>query len=219
MDALFGWAGFAAALAAFFLSHSLPLRPANRARAVALLGARGFTSAYSALSLGALAWLIVAAGRAPYVLLWPRTPGLTHATLALMLLACLLLGLSIGRPNPFSFGGPAEGFDPARPGIVRLVRHPVLAALACWGTAHLLANGDLAHVILFGLFTGFAALGGRFVDRRRKRLMGDAAWRKLWQQVQTAPLRLEPARLLAGLGLYGALIALHPLVIGVSPLP
>ncbi|MCT8160167.1 NnrU family protein [Pseudoruegeria sp. SHC-113] len=219
MEALLGWAGFAAALAAFFLSHSLPLRPANRARATQLLGPLGFSLAYSALSVGVLIWLILAASRAPFVLLWPRMMWNSHAALALMAVACLLLGLSVGRPNPFSFGCPTSGFDATRPGIVRLIRHPVLAALTCWGGAHLLVNGDLAHVILFGLFTGFAAFGGRIIDRRRKRLIGEMAWRQLWQEVQAAPIRLEPVRLLAGLALYALLIALHPLVIGVSPLP
>jgi len=44
-----GWFEYAAAFTVFFISHSVPVRPRIRARLVALMGARGFTLAYSAL--------------------------------------------------------------------------------------------------------------------------------------------------------------------------
>ena len=59
------WAEFVGAFAAFFLSHSIPVRPPIRRMLDRSLGSRGFTLAYSALSLGVLAWLIGAAARAP----------------------------------------------------------------------------------------------------------------------------------------------------------
>ena len=66
-EVMTGWMEFAAAIAVFFLSHSLPLRPAVRARGVEYLGRGGFGLLYSALSIAALAWMIGAAGRAPFV--------------------------------------------------------------------------------------------------------------------------------------------------------
>lgn len=66
-----GWLEFGAAFAAFFLTHSAPLRPPLRPWLQARFGRHGFTFAYSALSLTALTWLIGAATRAPYVQLWP----------------------------------------------------------------------------------------------------------------------------------------------------
>ncbi len=221
-----GWGGFALAFAVFFLSHSVPIRPPLRPVLERALGRRGFAAAYSALSVAVLGWLIVAAGRAPAVLLWPRLPWQTHAALALMLAACLLAALAIGRPNPFSFGGgDAARFDPARPGIVRIVRHPLLAALALWALAHLLANGELAHVILFGVFGGFALLGMRLIDRRRRRERG-ADWTRTRAAVAAQPWRApgwaghRPGlRIAAGVAVWAGLIALHPLVIGVGPLP
>lgn len=68
------WLELAAAYAAFFLSHSVPVRPPLRPWLVARLGPTGFTIAYSALSLIVLAWLISATGRAPWVLLWQWAP-------------------------------------------------------------------------------------------------------------------------------------------------
>jgi uncharacterized membrane protein len=54
-----GWlefaAAYAAAYAAFFITHSLPVRPPLRPMLQTALGPRGFTLAYSALSLAALA--------------------------------------------------------------------------------------------------------------------------------------------------------------------
>ena len=220
-----GWSEFVAAYAVFFLSHAIPVRPPVRPWLDARLGRRGFTLAYSALSLAVLAWLIGAAGRAPHVTLWDWASWQAHVPLAVMVPVCLILGLSIARPNPFSFGGARnDRFDATRPGIVRWTRHPLLVALALWAAAHIVPNGDLAHVILFGSFAGFAALGGRLIDRRKKREMG-TDWHRLRRAVATAP-RVAPCvslavalRALAGLALYAALLWLHPHLFGVSPLP
>lgn len=220
------WGEFIAAVPVFFLSHSVPLRPQIRAWLLAWSGPRGFTLSYGALSLAALAWVIGAAGRAPVVPVWDRAAWQPHVTLICMLAACVILGLAIARPNPFSFGGArTDRFDPARAGIVRYMRHPLLVALALWATGHLVVNGDLAHVILFGSFAGFALLGGRLVDRRRRRQMG-ADWARLHSAVQARswwrprPASRREALVRVGLGavLYGGLVALHPWLFGVAPL-
>ena len=219
------WAEFALAFAIFFASHSIPVRPPVRPWLVRRLGAAGFSLLYSASSLAVLAWLILAAGRAPLVQIWPWAPWQSQVAFVLMLPACLLLAASVARPNPFSFGGRAnETFDPARPGVVRWTRHPLLAVLALWAIAHIVPNGDLAHLILFGSFAAFALLGGRLVDRRKRREMGEA-WQALLAGVDRAPLIAEPAnypaaavRLAAGLVLFLGLLWLHPLVVGVEAL-
>ncbi|MCM2561265.1 NnrU family protein [Lutimaribacter sp. EGI FJ00015] len=217
-----GWVEFATAYAAFFLSHSIPVRPPVRPWLRARLGAGGFTLGYSVLSLAVLAWLIGAAGRAPHVALWDWAPWQAHVPLVLMLPVCLILALSIGRPNPLSFGGARNDlFDPAQPGIFRWSRHPLLLALALWAGAHVVPNGDLAHVFLFGTFAAFALLGGRLIDRRKRREMG-RDWDRLQIAVANAPRiphRVALVRLLAGVALYAALLWLHPILFGVSPLP
>ena len=220
------WSEFVAAYAVFFLSHAVPVRPPVRPWLDARLGRRGFTLAYSALSLAVLGWLIGAAGRAPYLPLWDWAPWQAHVPLAVMVPVCLILGLSIARPNPFSFGGARnDRFDPTRPGIVRWTRHPLLVALALWAGAHIVPNGDLAHVTLFGTFAGFALLGQSLIDRRKQREMRDS-WIAL--QISTSAARRPtaadiardaPARIVIGVILYGALIVMHPLMFGVSPLP
>ena len=220
-----GWFEFALAYVVFFLSHSLPVRPPVRPRLQARLGASGFTLAYSVLSLVVLSWLIGAAGRAPHVTLWDWALWQVHVPLTVMGPVCLILALAIARPNPFSFGGARnDRFDPTRSGIVRWSRHPLLLALALWAAAHIVPNGDLAHVILFGTFTVFAVLGGRLIDRRKRREMGPG-WQRMRDRVAYAPFFCLPAswqglavRIAIGVSLYVALLWLHPWLFGVDPL-
>lgn len=208
-----GWGEYAAAWAVFLLTHALPARPALKARLVGVLGRAGYGAVYSAVSLAALAWLIGAAGQAPFIELWAWAPWQAHLTQGAMALACLVAALGIGAPNPFSFGGARnERFDPARPGIVGLTRHPVLAALTLWALGHVVPNGDLAHVLMFGGFAVFALLGMGLIDRRRQRAMG-ADWHRL-QPARSLRGAGSPLRWLAAAVLWWALALLHPAVIG-----
>ncbi|MEO9575931.1 NnrU family protein [Tateyamaria sp.] len=203
------------------------MRPAVKAKIASRIGARGFTFGYSAVSLIMLGALIWAAGRAPFVLLWPLAIWHKYVVLLGMLGVCLLLALSIGRPNPFSFGGAQNHlFDAERPGIIRWMRHPLLVALALWAGLHILPNGNLAHVILFGVFLCFALSGQRIIDRRKRRQMGNEAWHTLLKMTMAAPLWQTPQavrnigiRLFAGSALWGVLVIAHPSLIGVSSLP
>lgn len=217
------WGAFAAVFVAFFLTHSIPVRPAVKARLTDRVGPRGFGWGYSALSLAMLTLLIWSAGQAPHLLLWPQAPWQRHVVQAGMLVVCLILAFTIARPNPFSFGGARnEQFDPAQPGIIRWTRHPVPLALALWAGLHLLPNGDLAHLLLFGVLGGFAVVGRALIDRRKRRALGVARWQALFAAKQRAPLLQPPgswgmslARLLLGLASYLVLLWAHPVIIGV----
>jgi len=226
-----GWGEMAAAFAVFLLSHALPARPALRRKLASALGERGYLLAYSLVSMAALAWLVVAAGRAPYVPLWDPAGWQHWMPNLAMPLACLLIAFAVGAPNPLSFGGREAGFDPANPGIAGVARHPLLLALALWAGSHVVPNGNLAHVALFGAFAGFAMLGMHIIDRRKRRVLGQAAWDRLATRTSNWPFGAmlagrwrpagfpDPVRLLLGLLLWAALVVLHPAVIGLSALP
>ena len=229
---LAGWADFTAAYAVFLLSHALPARPAARRTLAAALGERGYLIAYGAVSLAALTWLIAAAGRAPYLPLWFPAAWQVWLANLVMPAACLLIAFAAGAPNPLSFGGPAAGFDPRRPGVAGIVRHPLLVALALWAVVHTVANGDVAHALLFGGFAAFAVSGMRTLDRRRRRQLGDSEWARIaacasdWPfaalidgRWRPRPSPTDAARLVIGIALWLALLALHPVIIGLSPLP
>lgn len=222
-----GWLEFGLAMTAFIGSHALTARPGLKAPLVARLGRSGFALAYSALSLALLAWVIVAAGRAPFVPLWDPAPWQAWLALALMLAACQLAAHAVVAVNPFSFGSRAAPFDPEHPGIAGVSRHPLLLALALWAIAHLIANGDLAHLLLFGPMALFALAGMPAIDRRKRRQMSD--WPALTRNTSLIPLTAlagggwRPAApptlpTLAGLAIWIALFLLHPWVIGVDPL-
>lgn len=217
-----GWGEFLAALVVFLLAHVIPVRPPVRPWLVRRFGLRGYFLGYSAASAALLIWLFVAAARAPYVAVIPPLDVLRWAPLILMPFVCLLAVMGLGIANPLSFGGLGKRpFDAANPGILALTRHPLLLAIILWALAHLLANGDLAHFVLFGLLALFAALSMKVIDRRKLRQLG-AQWHRLAQNTgRWSPGALRPGPW-TGLGaalLFAVLLALHVPVLGVSPLP
>ncbi len=222
-----GWGEYAAAWAVFLLSHMVPARPRLRRPLIATFGERGFMIGYSLVSVAVLAWLIAAAGRAPYVALWAWAPWQAWVPNLAMPATCVLLVLGIGIPNPFSIGGARpERFDPARPGVLVLTRHPVLMAIVFWAAAHVPPNADMATAVLFGGFAGLGLAGARVLDARRRRAWGEAHWHAMAQGTGTwrirdsgmgaAPVALRVA---LGLGAWLLLLVLHPFLVGVSPLP
>ncbi|MGH1354868.1 MAG: NnrU family protein [Thalassovita sp.] len=225
------WLEFAVAMVVFMASHRIPALMGIKATLERRLSARGYTAVFSVVSVLLLLWVIWAAGRAPVVPLWPQTD-LSRWAVNLALPVAILLGsFGVGARNPFAFEGRSTGFDPARPGIAGVTRQPLLWALLLWSGAHLFANGDLAHVILFGTFAVFSALGMPLVERRRRRQMGPEVWKTQIRQTSGFPLsalfsgkwrpRTLPnlVRLAVALIAWAVLIVLHPSVIGVSPLP
>jgi uncharacterized membrane protein len=200
------------------------------------LGEGLYLALYSLVSLLALGWLIVAAGRAPYVELWAFAPWQLWVPNLAMPLVCLLVAFGIASPNPLSFGGRAhQRFDPEKPGIAGITRHPLLWALLLWSASHLLPNGDLAHVLLFGGFSAFAVLGMLMMDKRFKQAFGNAEWARLARRTSLVPFagladgRWRPVgveldgeftvRLFAAAALYLTFLSMHGLALGVSPLP
>ncbi len=222
-EKLLGWTEFAVACLVFLVSHAVPVGTPIKSWLVAHLGSRGFTLLYSLLSCGVFAWMIVAAARAPFVPLWSWAPWQNGVAIVVMLGVCLLVAIALGRPNPFSFGGPDEGFDPEAPGLVRWMRHPLLWALALWAGTHGVANGNLAHGILFFGSVSFALLGMKIIDRRQRSAQG-AEWTGLWARTRASSspvldLKKDSARLCIGLLVWAGLILAHGPIIGVSPWP
>ncbi len=213
------------AVAAFMAAHSATNIPPIRDRLMARLGKAGFYGAYSVLSTVLLAWVVAAAIDAPAVILWEQRPWMRWAPSLVMPLAWQLWVIGLTSRNPFSIGAGGKGFDPARPGILRLTRHPVVWGLGLWAAAHLVPNGHLAGLVLFGPLLAMSALGPRILDAKRKRSLGEEQWRSLAEPLDGAVdwrallAEVGVIRILAGLALVPALMVLHPLVIGLSSYP
>jgi uncharacterized membrane protein len=197
------------------------------------LGARTYMILYSIVSLAVFAWLIAAAGTAPRIQLWSFEPWQLWVPNVAMPFACLLTAYGFASPDPFSITGRnGAAFDPAQPGIAGITRHPILWAVTLWAAAHLVPNGDLAHVILFGLFALFGLAGMAIFDARKRREWGPGRWAERTAHTSLIPfaavlagrfkgagLQVRPLPLIAALVLYLSLILLHPYVIGAAPLP
>lgn len=228
-----GWGELSLAFFAFFASHILPARPAVRRTLSAQFGAGGYAILYSLASLGVLAWLIEAAREAPHIQLWDFELWQLWIPNVIMPFVCLLIAFGLAAPNPFSILGRGSArFDRDHPGVAGVTRHPLLWAITLWAAAHMIPNGDLAHVILFGSFAVFGTIGMTALDGRRRREWGEERWGRLAAKTSLTPfaaifagrmrlreLRLTPLRAVAALVLYVSLLAAHPHLMGVSPLP
>lgn len=93
--------------------------------------------------------------------------------------------------------------------IRRVLGHPMLIAIILWASAHLLANGSLADLFLFGSFLLWAVLDWRSLVRRQgASASGNNA---IWG-------RNDVFAIVGGLALYFAFIGnLHSLLFGVPP--
>lgn len=115
-------------------------------------GLATWKAAYSLLSLAGLALIVVGydlARQAPLTL-WQPPLGMRHAAALLTLIAFVLLVAAYVPGNALK----------ARLG------HPMVLAVKLWAFAHLLANGTLADVLLFGGFLVWAIFNYRSARRR-----------------------------------------------------
>jgi len=93
--------------------------------------------------------------------------------------------------------------------IKRAVGHPMVAAVKIWAFAHLLANGTLADVVLFGAFLAWA-VASYVAARRRDRAAGTV--------VAVGPVSRDIAAVILGLAAWAAFaLWLHAAWIGVRP--
>ncbi len=115
-----------------------------------------------------------------------------HVNLALMLPALILL---VASQLPTG-------------AIKKAVKHPMLVAVKLWAFGHLLSNGEINSVILFGSFLAYAVIDRIAVKKRGDNGPGkDAA----------ASVMSDVGAVVIGGGLYVAiLIWLHPILFGVA---
>ncbi len=156
----------------FGATHLVLSSKALRPRLVARLGATAFQGIYSAAVLASflpLLW-VFATHKHAGPLLWTTIgpPDVARAlnyalnTLALVLLVVSLVPASAA---PSSLGA-AASVGVAPHGVLRITRHPMMAAYGCWGVAHLLVNGHLGDVFFFGGFVVWVWMGTRHQDAR-----------------------------------------------------
>jgi|SRR3974390_568261 len=179
-------------LLVFLATHLFVTMRERRAATIAKLGLNTYRALFTIVSLGGLALIVW--GFADYrvhqwIQVWSPPGFMRHITIGLMLPAVILV---------------AAYFIPSH--IKAWAKHPLLVAVKTWAFAHLLSNGDLGSILMFGVFLAWGVYA-RIAAKRR----GD-------EGTTTAPASWTNDIIVVVIGIvvYLALgYAFHPAVIGV----
>jgi uncharacterized membrane protein len=179
--------------------HLVPTSPDLKAGLTERFGATAYKVAFGVLSLAGLVLIVMGYHKLQLmpdknVVLWDPPAFTRHIAVALMLPAMIFL---------------VAYLVPSR--IRTAVKHPMLIAIKTWALAHLIANGDLASLILFGSFLAYAVYDRVTLKRR----------------ITTAPVNvIAPSPIndvivvVGGIALFAfILLWAHHYLIGVAPIP
>jgi len=166
-----------------------------RTRAIERMGANAWKGLYALISLAGFALIVWGYGlsRAEGGFLWNPPVWTRHVTALLMLVSFILLAAAYVPGNS----------------IKAAVGHPMAAGVKIWAFAHLLSNGRLGDIVLFGAFLVWAVAS--FTAARRR----DRAAGVVYPSRGAMPTLAACG---AGLALYlGFVFGLHMWLIGVRP--
>jgi uncharacterized membrane protein len=152
MERVMGLVVMILGLVLFFGIHAVAMRRDLRAKLIAARGETTYKVVFSLISAAGL--VLIVWGFAHYratgwIDVWFPPRGMKHVTEALMLPAVILVVASYVRGR-----------------IYARLKHPMLAGIKLWAFAHLLANGDLGSIILFGSFLVWAVIDRISLKRR-----------------------------------------------------
>ena len=179
---------FIAGLALFFSAHTFILFRDARAAAIDKLGMLGYRGLFSLVSIGGFVLLVMGYADAPRVTVWAPPPWLRHVTMLLMLPTFVILVAAY-----------VPGYIKAK------LKNPMLIAVKTWALAHLLSNGDLASMVLFGAFLTFGVIDLIAVKRSGRSAV-----------VESPKAIYDVVAVIAGIVLYAVFVMwLHTVLIGV----
>lgn len=173
--------------------HFLPsVAPGVRDRLIDAMGPQVYRGVFSVDMLIALALMVWGYRSTEWIYVYDPPAWGYHANNALMLVAIYLFGA----------GG-------ARVWVATKLRHPMLLGTITWATAHLLANGDQASVMLFG---GMAlwAVGMIFMINRRVSVWVPPKWRGVKAEIMLIVIMLI---------IFCVIAFTHWILLGVKPFP
>ena len=180
-------------LAAFLGAHVFVTMRAARAAVIARLGEQPYKGLMALASIVGV--VLISYGFAHYraagwIEVW-RPPGWTHyVTQILMWPASICIAAAYARGS-----------------IWRALKHPMLVGVKTWAAAHLVSNGDLGSIVLFGSFLAWAVY-----DRITLKRRADPGA----PPIPAGGRRNDIIALLIGTALYLALgFVFHPIAIGI----
>ncbi|MBO3761164.1 NnrU family protein [Ciceribacter sp. L1K22] len=181
----------------FIGTHSIRVvAPGLRTSMIEKLGPQGWRGVYSLLSILSIVVLVWGYATAPVINVWFPPTWTAHLAVTLMLLAMICLAAS---------SLPAGH-------IATKTKHPMVLSVKIWALAHLLANGDLASILLFVAFLAWGVVV-RISLKRRERA-GEPVLRSF------VAARNDLLAVVIGVAVWLAfLLKLHEWLIGVAPIP
>lgn len=181
----------------FLATHLIRVvAPGFRLTMIDRFGETGWRVINSVLSLVSLIVLIWGYATAPVINVWFPPMGLSHLTITLMLIATICL---------------VAGFLPAGH-IATKTKHPIVLSIKIWAAAHLIANGDLASILMFGALLAWGVV--LRINYKRRLRAGDLVLRPF------VSARFDAIAVVLGLVVWALVtFKLHELLIGVAPLP
>jgi uncharacterized membrane protein len=182
-------------LALFIGVHVFSTLRGPRAALVEKYGAQTYKGAYSAVAL--LGLVLIVWGFSRYraeglIQIWEPPHWMRHIAMPLVWVA--FVAIASRRAPPSRIRG--------------WLRHPTLVGLKSWAAAHLLVNGDLGGMIMFGSLLGFAVYDRIAVKRR-----GDLGAERVGAFTKGDAIALG-----AGTAVYALFLVLHPYLFGVPVL-
>jgi uncharacterized membrane protein len=175
----------------FMAVHLLPTFVELRRKLIGWKGQTVYTIGYSCTAMVGLVLIIIGKSRAVLVPVWDAPDWAYHLAPIFMLVALILLPAAYMPTN-----------------LKRLMRHPFLTGVALWALSHLLVNGDLASIILFGGFGAFALFDMRSSNRRGAE-----------KTTTKVTIYRDILLLIVGAVAFSVILHLHPYLFGVSAIP
>lgn len=167
------------------------LAPAQRAQLDQKLGKNPSRGLMVGLLLLAVVLMVIGYRATDYIHVWSPQTFMVHINNTLMLFALY-----------FTSPGPQKG------ALFYKMRHPMLLGIKIWATAHLLVNGDLASIVLFGGMLAWAVAAMIIINRSEPD----------WQPGPKGSLAKDAMFFVASIILLGVIGYIHGLV-GPSPFP
>ena len=170
-----------------------------RNRTIEAYGDKAFKGVHALVSLLGFYLLVVGYGEARLqtVALWNPPIFTKHISILLMLLSSILLVATYVPRNHFK---------------MRL-GHPMVLSVKVWALSHLLANGNLADLVLFGSFLIWAVLNFRSARARDRVLLAES------ESTNQPKMFATLITLGGGMALWALItFVLHAKVVGVAPM-
>ena len=180
-------------LVLWWAGHLFPIfAPGARGAAVERLGEGPYKGLFALVALAAVVLMVIGYRQAAFVNLWFPPAWTVHLNNLLMLLAVFFIGAKHAKSS-----------------VKHYVRHPMLLGVVLWAVAHLLVNGDLASLVLFGGLLAWAVVAMVGTNAR------DGEWSRPPKGTTAGLIR----HVVITVVVFVVIVVIHGPLLGVRPIP